>query len=35
MRIKPPEGNSVVFATVRSPVHRLLRGQAIEHSVRR
>jgi hypothetical protein len=35
MRIKLPEGNSVVLAVLRSPVRRLLSGQAIEHSVRR
>jgi hypothetical protein len=35
VRIKLPEGNSVVLAVPRSPAHRLLGGQGIEPSLRR
>jgi deazaflavin-dependent oxidoreductase (nitroreductase family) len=30
MRLKMPEGNTIVLAILRSPAHRLLSGQAIE-----
>lgn len=30
MRLKLPEGNAIILAVLRSPLHRLLSGQAVE-----